>query len=334
MILFLIIVSGCQSGDQLYETSSEPGNVVSIPEKIQNNCIGFVIGGPEEIELISSINGGWARPHPGPFAWNSIEPEKGKFDFSETDEWVRTAQENNVAILATVWPYASWDQKVCHDSSCEVTNKDIFYPKFGHGIPVSRCAPCSYEDYKAFLTKLVERYDGDGSDDMPGLIIPIKYWEILNEPEMGSEEMTFFKGNAQEYSQILKEGYSAVKSACSDCKVLHGGMAGTADFMKEYWSNVFSGSKDFDIGNIHFIKRDDVTSLNVNKFKEFLSANGVTKSIWVTEAEYDSESQVESSFRGALSAGAEKVFFTQFKVGEFGMPSNGEYSQVYNNLEC
>ena len=35
--------------------------------------------------------------------------------------------------------------------------------------------PCSMDDYKNFLIKLVDRYDGDGSNDMPGLTKPIKY---------------------------------------------------------------------------------------------------------------------------------------------------------------
>ena len=43
--------------------------------------------------------------------------------------------------------------------------------------------PCSMDDYKTFLLKLVDRYDGDGSNDMPGLTKPIKYWDVMNEPE-------------------------------------------------------------------------------------------------------------------------------------------------------
>jgi hypothetical protein len=54
----------------------------------------------------------------------------------------------------------------------------------------------------------------------------------------------------------------------------------------------------------------------------------------VTEAEYESESQVESSFTGALNAGASKIFFTRFVVGQKGPPVPGQYSKVYDNLKC
>ncbi|MCK4352117.1 T9SS type A sorting domain-containing protein [candidate division WOR-3 bacterium] len=40
--------------------------------------------------------------------------------------------------------------------------------------------PNNYWGY--FIYNVVERYDGDGINDMPGLIYPIKYWEIWNEP--------------------------------------------------------------------------------------------------------------------------------------------------------
>ena len=40
----------------------------------------------------------------------------------------------------------------------------------------------SEREYQDFVKQLVERYDGDGIDDMPGLKNPIKYWQIDNEP--------------------------------------------------------------------------------------------------------------------------------------------------------
>ena len=42
----------------------------------------------------------WVRPHPGPFIWNHIEKEKGKFNWEEVDKYVVHAQEYNQTILA------------------------------------------------------------------------------------------------------------------------------------------------------------------------------------------------------------------------------------------
>ncbi|HID44067.1 MAG TPA: hypothetical protein EYP30_09930, partial [Archaeoglobaceae archaeon] len=86
--------------------------------------------------------------------------------------------------------------------------EDQFYPKvkdgIKEGIAKSQCNPCNMTDYKNFIRRLVERYDGDGIDDMPSLEIPIKYWEILNEPEMNEPHLTFYKGTPDRYVEILK----------------------------------------------------------------------------------------------------------------------------------
>jgi len=324
--------------ETIKETQEEKKESVNIPINIEENCIGFLTGNPQEAELINSIGAAWARPHSGPFAWGWIEPKKGEFDFGPVDEWVEKAQENKVAILATIWPYADWDQEQCHSSSCEVASEDQFYPwgEIG-GIPKSRCMPCSPEDYKAFLSKLVERYDGDGIDDMPSLLIPIRYYEILNEPEMKEPDLTFYKGTEEEYVEILKLSNEAIKSVCPECKIVQGGAAGIRSDMLSYWEKIFDlgGADYFDIANIHYINLGDLNTLNVKDFKKLMQEKNIDKPIWVTEAEYGSEEDVEISFKGALNAGASKIFFTRFKIGQKKDPSIlNDYSKVYDEIKC
>jgi len=322
-----------------------------IPDAIEDNCIGFLIGAPEEAVTIAKIGGAWARPHPGPFAWEWMEPEQGQFSFEATDNWVRQAQSNGIAILATIWPYAKWDQVACHSEKCRVTEMDQFYPVSkdpqkdsgkqdnDHGIPAYRCAPCNMDNYKAFLSRLVERYDGDGADDMPGLEIPIKYWEVMNEPEMADQHLTFFIGTQAEYAKILEMSHAAIKTTCPDCKIVQGGMANTMPESLDYWSKVLKlGAADhLDIANIHYINNGDRDSLNVKDIKKLYVDEGISRPIpvWVTEAQYsleDRDIEIEASVEGALAAGAERIFFTQFEIGRFGPPRFGEYSAVYDTV--
>ncbi len=331
-----IIINESEIPENLEESKEEPRlsevKTLTIPQEIENACFGFLTGSPYESKLISEIGMGWSRPHIGPFIWNDIESTKNEFDFSETDLWVKKAQENNVATLATIWPYADWDQKECRGAECLVSKQD----QFSTLLPRSRCAPCNIEDYENFLVRLVERYDGDGVDDMPGLEIPVKYWEILNEPEMSEPTLTFYIGKQEEYLDILKSSKVTIKSACPDCKIVQGGAAGTMDFMLDYWKNIFNlgAAEYFDIANIHYIGSGELSNLNVKEFKKLMNDNGINKPIWVTEAEYHRESDVQDSIVGAFSAGAEKIFFTRFVVGQTGPPAPGKYSPVYKEIKC
>ena len=319
------------------ELTVEP---ITIPSSVENNCMGFLVGGPDEINNIALAGGAWVRPHPGPFAWQFIEPTKASFIFP--DKWVEAAQQRNVTILATIWPYADWDQQECHSNSCEVSSSDILYPRTGFGgketsgIPKSRCKPCSMDNYKRFLIALVERYDGDGTDDMPGLITPIKYWEILNEPEMTALDLTFFKGSKQDYVDILKASNEAIKSTCADCKTVQGGAAGSME-TDSYWGALFDmGAGDFfDIANIHYIGSEDTGTLNSKSFKELLTRKGIDKPLWITEIQYrEQNANVENSIKGAIKEGASKFFFVSFEVGRMGRPMPGQYSKIYEKIPC
>jgi hypothetical protein len=319
-------------------TSSTTLRKVVLKQSILNNCFGFLAGDADEIRTIRRVGAGWVRPHPGPFAWEWLEPSDDSFNFAEADRWVRLAQENEVAILGTIWPFAGWDQSGCHGGECVVSSVDQFYPreKFGAlaGIPKSRCIPCDMDAYKSFITVLVERYDGDGVDDMPGLRQPVWYWEVLNEPSMQGGDLTFFRGEPSEYVQLLEATYSAVKAACPECVVVQGGAAGSHQEALDYWGEVFrlGGGGYFDVANIHFISHGDRGTLNVKPYRELMTRHGVRKPIWVTEAQYPSESDVLASVDGAQAAGAEKIFHTTFKIGRRGPPKPGEYSKVYEDL--
>ncbi len=297
----IIIITACQEkqNDTDYLTGS---------------CFGHLVGGIGEISTLKDLGSMWVRPHPGPFTWQWVEPTNDEFDWSLTDKWVIAAQESDISILGTIWPYADWDQATCHPSSSQVSSSDHFYPgeaaEKNLYIPKYRCIPCDFDDYKDFLFQLIERYDGDGEKDMDGLTQPIKYWEILNEPEMVSENLTFFIGSQEEYVQILQASYETIKTACPDCQVLNGGAAGMENESLSYWEGIFDlgGGNYFDILNIHFLGGGDPNTLNVSGFKDLLERKGLTKQIWGTESLFPSENDMVSFVKGALDAGASKVF--------------------------
>ncbi len=256
----------------------------------------------------------WDRPHPGPFSWQEIEYKQGKYDFTAADAYVNSAGRGGFAVLATIWPFADWDQKKCRPVSCNA-------PDFGE-LATMRCKPCDMEAYKEFLKATVARYS-KGS-------YPVKYWEVMNEPAIRGG-LEFFKGSVSEYVEILNESYEVIKEACPDCTVLHGGVEGSDKQFLDFFSQALAlGAADsFDVANIHSI--NDAGDANVGAFRTLLMNRSVSKPVWVTEVSFGSarywprqmpeyrnfyitdDEHAQILFKGvvkAFGAGAQKVFYT------------------------
>ena len=227
-------------------------------------------------ERMRGKDGQWVRPHPGPFIWNHIEKEKGNFTWDDVDKYVVYSQEHNQTILATIWPHANWEQKSCKRKKAR--------SPFGKRFTKYLSKPCSMEDYKTFLLKLVDRYDGDGSNDMPGLTKPIKHWDIMNEPEF----KMFFKGSKEDFVETFNFSSKVIKEKQKDAVIVMAGAAGMFPENKKYWKSVLPKIKDnFDIANIHHISTPDGKcdkELWVDEFASLLKSLNISKPIWVTEA--------------------------------------------------
>jgi len=265
--------------------------------------------------------GAYDRPFFELFEWGMIEIGPGVFDFSQTDSYILMVQAEGFHILANIQPFAYWDQIKCHQDLPAVQNPAD--PR----LQSTKGKPCDMGQYKNFVTKLVERYDGDGVDDMPGLRIPIKHWEVLNEPEFQQEPLVFFQGSPQDYFEILKATYEAVKKADPEALVVQGGMAGMMQVCTSFWQAVFDlgGADYFDITNMHSIGHGE--HLNIPSFKKFLAESEIQdKPIWITEVQYQQAHQTQNysaadfakilarSYIFALANGVEKLFYVNIKL--------------------
>ncbi|MFC1780372.1 hypothetical protein ACFLY9_01620 [Patescibacteria group bacterium] len=259
--------------------------------------------------------------------WNEVEGEKGELDWSSIDEHVKELNKMEIYPLAMVKPFANWDQDACHGEEYEAS----YDPQKGGTVKVGK--PCDMGAFKEFLAKAVERYDGDGKEDMPGLEIPVKYWEIMNEPSMQGgteggmgEDLKFFVGTSQEYLDILKASYEVIKQADPEAKVVQGGQAGMHDNFVDFWTPVFEGggANYFDIANIHAISVNESNeSLYIIRFKEFLEKyDAEDKPIWVTEVQFGSlmnepndlkkfETLMVRASVFSLVQGADKLFYIE-----------------------
>ena len=321
LLLILSVLYGCT------ERKDDSDNIlIEYDSDTLSSRFGFMH--PDSFEDMTFLGIYWQRPHPGPFIWNEIETSPGVFDWDRCDKEVKNSQKYGVNIIATIWPFADWDQSSCHS---KISYSDLIFEELGN----YRQKPCDMVSYQNFIGKLVERYDGDGIGDMPDLVVPIKYWEVSNEPSMQSDWLVFFIGSARDYFDILNATFYSVKNADSDAIVVSGGMAGVMDENTNFWSEVFAlgGSSCFDIGNIHSINSDS-EAINGPEYKQFLDNEGVDRPFWITEVELSSMSKdakdmadtLVTSFILAFASGAEKIFHP-------GLMKKSGKEDIYNALK-
>lgn len=139
----------------------------------------------------------WHRP-PVYVFWFLVQPDLNSpvYDWSQFDRQFGMVP-NDIHILGNISPD---------------------HPRTPHGYThPGSFIPIDTIKYKAFVKATVERYDGDGINDMPGLTNPIKYWQVGNEPSV------FQAGG---FSELQRITYLSIKDACQECSVLIGGATG------------------------------------------------------------------------------------------------------------
>jgi hypothetical protein len=324
------------------KTETAGTNIAADFQDTLKSHFGFM---PANMDFAKSREAGGAydRPFFELFQWDMIERQPGFFDFQETDRYVSDAQGYGLHILANIQPFAAWDQAACRQDLPAIRNPAA------PGLSPTKGAPCDMAAYQEFVTRLVERYDGDNIDDMPGLTMPIKHWEVMNEPEFCNEPLVFFQGDAADYYEILRATYEAVKSADPEALVVQGGMAGMAEIDTDFWQIVFDlGGADYlDIMNMHSIGHGE--HLNTPAFQKFLADNDIAgKPVWVTEVQYQQSHQTQSysnedfakilarSYIFALANGVDKLFYVNLRMPRFydaGIPFDERSALVTDNGE-
>jgi hypothetical protein len=143
----------------------------------------------------------------------------------------------------------------------------------------------------AFLSKLVERSDGDGREDMPGLREGIEYWQIHNEPE--GERCGGYRNDVAGFVDLMRDAHTLIHETCPSCKVLQGG-AGIPQWLDNpvqggsFWRDfaAMGGSPFLDVIAIHYndgkVNGGSIANFetHVARLRETL---GDDKPVWVTE---------------------------------------------------
>lgn len=270
------------------------------------------------------MNVGWHRPHVYAFQFLiQKDIKKPEYDFKMHDNLYGKAPVG-LRIIANI--------------TADIADKGNHgYFKKNSYIPVDEDA------YTEFVKAVVERYDGDGVDDMPNLNNPIKHWQVDNEPPR----------KLSGYTKLLELTYNAVKQADPECKVLIGGATGFPNDLVSNFNRDFVpmlkelNGKYFDIFDFHWygsLKEYSGCKSACQVIREALDENSFHNApIWITEmgsysgkpkrgryefdfqSESDQASDVFRKLIHPLSFGVSKVFPAFGMIEGFVDPKDNDY---------
>ncbi|MBU4070316.1 MAG: cellulase family glycosylhydrolase [Nanoarchaeota archaeon] len=134
--------------------------------------------------------------------WDWIEPSEGNYNWTNYDKAIQEIESLDATASFKIWCSSSWATEY----------KIISEEDYRHA-----SMPLDINSYKTFLTKLIERYDNDGIDDMPGLKFSHNYFHMQGEPE------NHWMGTKEEYVELLDITYDTIKEANPNAKIISGG---------------------------------------------------------------------------------------------------------------
>jgi hypothetical protein len=251
-----------------------------------------------------------------PIAWQTGEPREGEFDWRRIDSLVEMAEAKGIEVLFMVRSISPWGTK-------KQTQKKAIYHS---GSP-----PRDLRKWKGFMETLAARYRGRGV-----------HYEIENEVSAKA----FWDGTKEEYTELLKASYTAIKRGDPQAIVLAAAMpagisrsfGGPADplFKRHHddWLRVILPTKAFDVVSVHNYYFPSEIVANGFTFRSYLQhirdlmkeAGVEDRLIWVTEAGYVSKrtkaagrtddgspekqaNWIEEAFQQASELGVERIFW-------------------------
>lgn len=251
-----------------------------------------------------------------PIAWQSAEPREGQFNWGQIDSLVDLAHSHGIEILLNVRSISPWGTK-------KQTQKKAIYHS---GSP-----PRDLRKWEGFMETLATRYRGRGV-----------HYEIENEVSAKA----FWDGTKEEYAELLRASYTAVKRGDPQAMVLPAAMpagisrsfGGPADslFKRNHddWLRVILPTKAFNAVNVHDYYFPSEIVANGFTFRSYLQhirdlmkdAGVEDRPIWITETGYVSKTSkatrridagspekqakwIEEAFQQASKLGVERIFW-------------------------
>ena len=196
---------------------------------------------PRDYGFARELNVSWVSMQPVA-VWASIESSPGQYSWTGLDREVTALQQLGLDCSVVMIPMNAFGEKRAEIAS-RLQNEDVdsflrtpesaammLYPN-NETLPV----------WIDFVRAMVDRYDGDGVNDMLGLRYPVRNWHF-------SEEYPEFYIPAEVYVTLLKTTYPVIKETDPQAKVI---LHGIASNLLQYMAFVKGFIDDADAGVIN-----------------------------------------------------------------------------------
>ncbi len=256
--------------------------------KVDYQRFGIDGGNPKWAHVVAELGDGWSGINT---FWASFEPKPPRngihfYKWKRLDAAVRSFQRVGRRLQVNVRVFSRW--ALDNHSKMKVR-----HPGTGKRVgAIVRIKPEHVSDWASFITALVERYDNDGKDDMPGLKYPVSYFQIESEPENVWADI-------DGYIQALATAYEAAKKADPEVHIMAGGFNVGRFFVlskkekeralrnarfKHKWDFINGffprGENYFDILSLNLNNDYEVIPPTVKWYQEQMRKNGYQKPIW------------------------------------------------------
>jgi hypothetical protein len=198
----------------------------------------------------------------------ALPPGATTYDWTLMDHVVEEAQKAGVDLVPTLQPFA--DPR----------------PPSGSPAVVPSVIPEEASLWIGFVEDVVERYDGDGHGDMPGLTRAVKKWEVGNEPDCPEEDTDCHQG----FVDLVATAWTAAHTSDPSTTIIAGASApifnptgatnDRAEAVYEYFL-AHGGLAYTDALNIHYTT--GTTSPDVSVYLAWWYARTGPIDLWVTE---------------------------------------------------
>ena len=182
---------------------------------------------PARLAALAGLGRAYVRT--APIAWGAIEPQPprggpARYDWAQLDAAILVWQLADLEPVPVLVPRSSWGalapgvtawarrvQDELPAAEAEAALRTL------PGVPPPRGD--MWSQWERFVRDLVERYDGDGKADMPGLRRPVRHVQVLDRLDPGS-----WLGSAADTTRLLHHAALGLKAASGEVRLLGPGL--------------------------------------------------------------------------------------------------------------